>query len=61
MDSGSYLWTNCGNAFFMHLDLGFYSNTLNLPQGLHYIDETNLRTGEGSDDFGGSLSLSKQL
>jgi len=39
----------------------FQSSDLRIRLGLHYIDETNIRTGKDSDDFGGSLSISKQL
>ena len=39
----------------------FQSSESNLKAGLHYIDETNRRTGASEEDFGGYLALSWKL
>jgi hypothetical protein len=53
-----------GNSieFFGESDLPiFQSSNLRIRLGIHYINESNRKTGETYNDFGGTLSLSKQL
>ena len=53
-----------GNSleFFGETDFPVFDESeFRIRFGVHYIDETNIRTGEDINDFGGSISISRQL